>query len=173
MEDDVRDAEGHSDPTVAEVARLFREHPAWRRAAGYIGEGCTSAVWFRHRPGEPWHLVRMEEGARLKPGAPRDPDFVFRFSPGAVRDLSDVEGGMDEFAVCLFARMIDPDPERHVDFRVVSPFWRLARRGYVRLLLAAGPRVAAFGASHGLTGLADLRRLVRSLRRGPFDFEES
>lgn len=159
------------DAAVAELSRLFREHPAWREAARHLKPECTSAVWFPHRPGEPWHLVHEGECARLRPGPDPDPDLVFRFPPGAVQALARTRGGVGEFAVRLFELMIDPDPERHVDFRIVAPFWRLARRGYVRLLLAAGPRVAAFGVSHGVRGLADLRRLVRGLRRDPFEFE--
>jgi hypothetical protein len=53
------------------------------------------------------------------------------------------------------------------------PFARLARRGYVRLLLGSGPRVAAFAARHGARGILSLRNLVRGLARTePFDWEE-
>ena len=51
-----------------------------------------------------------------------------------------------------------------IDLRVVAPFWRLLRRGYVRLLLAGGPKVLAFGARHGVGDLAALRRLVAAQR---------
>jgi hypothetical protein len=42
----------------------------------------------------------------------------------------------------------------------------------VKLLLAAGPRVLAFGAAHGVRTLGALRRLVSDFRaRGPADWE--
>ena len=60
--------------------------------------------------------------------------------------------------------MLDPDPDVRVGFRIVAPFGRLRRRGYVRLLLRAGPTVAASGARHGVGSLTGLARLVRALR---------
>jgi hypothetical protein len=41
----------------------------------------------------------------------------------------------------------------------------LVRRGYLRLLVAAGPRVRAIGAAHGIAGVRDLARLVARVRR--------
>jgi len=155
----------HSDPTVRMLARLFREHPAWRHAAAHIREGSTSRVFFRHRPGEPWHLERREGETRLEPGDADDPDFAFRFTPRAVERLSAVEGGVGRFAVALFELILAEDDELRVGFRVVAPLRRLVWRGYLRLLLAAGPEVAAFGARHGVGGLSDLRRVVAQARR--------
>ncbi len=56
--------------------------------------------------------------------------------------------------------------------RIVAGFPRLVRRGYLGLLLASGPRVLAFGASHGVRTVGALRRLVAQLRdSGPADWE--
>src|SRR5215813_41345 len=46
---------------------------------------------------------------------------------------------------------------------------RLLRRGYVGLLLPAGPRVRARSAAHGIAGVKDLARLVTRLRRSDGD----
>ncbi len=68
--------------------------------------------------------------------------------------------------------MLEHDPALRVGFRVIAPFRILVRHGYVRLLLAAGPRLAALGARHGVRSLGDLRRLVRDLRsRAPQAWE--
>ncbi len=161
------------DEHVAALARLYREHPAWRQAAARLSDHSTSAVWFRHRPGEPWHLVREGGETRLRPGRPPDPDFVFLFAPASIHELAAAGREVGEFAVRLFELMIDPDEERQIGFRITAPFARLARRGYVRLLLGSGPRVAAFAASHGVRGVVSLRNLVRGLARAePFDWEE-
>ncbi len=151
---------------IQRLARLFLEHPAWQKAASRIAERSTSTVYFSHVPGEPWHLERREGRTLLLPGAASDPDFVFRFSPTAVERLEQCSGGIGDFAVALFRLMAGEDPEARVDCRIVAGFGRLARRGYVGLLVAGGPGVLAFGASHGVYTLGALRRVVANLRSG-------
>jgi len=161
------------DPQVEELARLFREHPAWRAAARYVSDpGATSDVYFSHRPGEAWHLELARDGARLLPGRSTDPDFVFRFPPGAVRRLAQADGGMADFAIALFEGIESDDPEQRIDLRIAASFPRLLRRGYVKLILAAGPRLLALGARRGWRGIGGLRRLVDAARRArPDDWE--
>ncbi|NNL67783.1 MAG: hypothetical protein HKP30_16155 [Myxococcales bacterium] len=166
------DAPDYPDAHVAELARLFREHPAWREAARRIRGGATSSVWFSHRAGEPWHLARSGPDTVLLPGAAPDPDFVFRFTPASIGELAAAGDTVGDFAVRLFELMIEPDPERRVALRIVAAFPRLVWRGYVDLLFAAGPRLLAFAARHGVTGLGSLRRAVNALRRQQaFDWE--
>jgi hypothetical protein len=162
----------HPDEHVAALAKLYREHAAWRSAARQIREGSSSAVWFSHRPGEPWHLVREGGETWLRPGRATDPDFVFRFTPDAIHELGRAGRDVGDFALRVFELMLDPREERRIGFRIAAPFADLARRGYVSLLLSSGPRVLAFAARHGVKGLVSLRRLVGALRRTePFDWE--
>jgi hypothetical protein len=140
------------DATVERLARLFLEHPAWVAAARILAPAATSNVYFNGRPGEGWRLEKREDATRLLPGAGSDPDFVFRFTPGAVARLDAVQGGVGEFAVELFALILEEDPELRVGFRIAAGFPRLMRRGYLRLLLTAGPRVLAFGATQTALG---------------------
>jgi hypothetical protein len=151
---------GGRDAGVERLARLFREHPAWVAAAGHLGADATSNVYFDGRPGEGWRLEKHPGGSRLLPGVGDDPDFVFRFTPASVARLEAVRGGVGEFAVELFALILEEEPDLRVGFRIAAGFPRLARRGYLRLLLAAGPRVLAFGAAHGIRTLRGLRRFV-------------
>jgi len=155
------------DPHVARLAALFRGHPAWRSAAGFVGNNATSAVYFTHRPDEAWRLVRRDGVTVLEPGAADDPDFVFRFTPAAVERLDAVDGGVGEFAATLFELIVDADEDQGVGFRIAAGFPRLVARGYLRLLLAAGPEVLRFGLVHGVTTLRALRRLVDELRTRP------
>jgi hypothetical protein len=160
------------DAHVERLATLFLDHPAWITAAGHVDARATSNVYFSHRPGEVWHLVFRDGRTRLLPGSTSNPDFVFRFTPAAVERLESVEGGIGDFAVELFTLMLEEDPSLQVGFRIVGDFTRLMLRGYVRLLLAAGPRVIAFGATHGVGSLGALRRFVAQLRsRAPMDWE--
>jgi hypothetical protein len=151
------------DPHVERLARLFREHPAWRQAARHVSEDSTSRVLFTHRPGERWHLERENAESRLLPGDVPDPDFVFRFSPQSIERLAGIEGSVGAFAVELFGLILGEDPRARVDLRIAAPFQRLVRRGYVRLLVASGGSVLAFGARHGVGSLGQLRRLVARL----------
>jgi len=156
---------GPCDPWIARLARLFREHPAWREAARLIDPRSRSSVFFSHRPGEPWHLERRGDETLLLPGAAADPDFAFRFPPAAIERLEAVRGGPGDFAAELFTLVLYNDPATHIDLRIAASFARLLRRGYVRLLLAAGPHLRALGAAHGVFRLRDLQRLVAMLRR--------
>jgi hypothetical protein len=154
-----------TDGTVRTLARLFREHPAWVEAARHLAGRSQSAVFFSHLPGRPWRLVRRRGQTRLLRGRAHDPDFVFCFTPAAVARLAAVKGDVGDFAVELFSRILEPRAERAIGFRIIAPFGRLARRGYVRLLLAAGPKLAVFGAARGVRTLVDVRRLVGRMQQ--------
>lgn len=145
---------------MARLAELFRRHPAWVSAARSIADEATSRVYFTHRPGEAWRLEKRGGETLLLPGAGADPDFCFRFSPGAIERLAAVGGGIGDFAVELLGLVVETDPALHVDLRIAAPFERLARRGYLGLLLRGGPRVLAFGAARGVRSLFALRRVV-------------
>ncbi len=160
------------DRHVARLARLFREHPAWVEAARHVSDDARSRVFFTHRPGERWHLARERGVTRLSIGDVADPDFVFRFSPEAIDRLAGVEGSVGAFAVELFGLIVGEDPRAQVDLRIAAPFSRLVRHGYLRLLVASGGRVVAFGARHGVRSLRQLRRLVEKLtKRSPEAWE--
>ncbi|MDH3214649.1 MAG: hypothetical protein OEM05_19390 [Myxococcales bacterium] len=166
---------GMREDSIDRLARLFLEHPAWVTAARRLAPQATSTVYFAHRPGEPWRLEHREGRTRLLPGAAADPDFVFRFAATSAERLETVRGGIGDFAVALFTLITEEDPEARVDFRIVAGFPRLVRRGYLGLLVAAGPRVVAFGASHGIRTLAALRRFAAQRRAGtpePWEVED-
>jgi hypothetical protein len=149
---------------VRRLDRLFRRHPVWVEAARRLDRRAESAVFFTHLPGRQWRLLRRRGETRLLSGRARDPDLVFRFTPAAVARLAAVRGDVADFAMEIFARMIDPCPARRIELRVVAPFARLAARGYVTALLAAGPRLGAFGIAHGVRTIGDLRGMVEHAR---------
>jgi hypothetical protein len=162
-----------SNECIDRLARLFLEHPIWIEASRYISTDATSTVFFSHRPGQAWHLENQAGRILLLPGSAEDPDFVFRFTPAAVKRLESVDKGMDDFAVELFRLMLEESMDEGVAFRVVAGFPRLLRRGYVRLLLSAGPGVLAFGAALGILNLRGLGKLVSSSRsREPMSWEK-
>jgi hypothetical protein len=150
---------------IETLARMFREHPAWQETARMIDPRSTSTVYFRHRPDEPWHLVRRGDETLLLPGAAEDPDFVFRFTPGAIARLSAVRGNAGDFAAELFTLAWSDDSTVRVSIRITCGFARLLRRGYVRLLLAAGPRARAIAAANGVDGMSSIQHLVATMRK--------
>lgn len=160
------------DSHVEKLAACYREHPAWREAARRLSADATSAVYFSHRPGEAWRLSQRDDGAELQAGRADDPDLAFCFTPAAIERVASVQGGIGDFAVALFECIASEDPEIRVGFRIVAPLTRLLRRGYVGLIVAAGPMVAAYGARRGIRTLAQLRRLVQESRAtGPAEWE--
>jgi len=159
-------------PGIERLARLFRAHPVWRRAARRLADDAGSDVYFSTRPGEVWHLERRGDETLLCAGAAPRPDFVFRFTPAAVECLERVRGGIGDFAVELFRLILAEDPEVRVDFRIVASFPRLVRGGYLALLGAGGLPVLAFGAARRVRTLGELRRLVERVReRRPYAWE--
>ena len=100
-----------TDPLVERLARLFREHPARQDAARFIDARATSNVFFTHRAGEAWHLERRGDERLLLPDAAPDPDFAFRFAPGAIERLEAVRGEAGDFAGELFALALSEDPD--------------------------------------------------------------
>jgi hypothetical protein len=154
------------DAIVRRLAALFRSHPAWTRAAALLSERACSNVRFRHRPGEVWHLARVDGVTRLAPGELPDPDFELDFPPAAIERLAKTRGGIGAFANAFFEIATEKDQARRVRLRILAPFSRLVRRGYLRLLVAGGPSVLASGAAHGVTTLGGLRRFVARARAG-------
>ena len=152
-----------ADASIAKLAELFLSSPAWVRAARMLSGGATSAVYFSHRPGEPWRIKSRAGKTRLSPGRALHPDFVFRFTPASIERLAGARGGVGGFAVELFSLLSETDPDLRIGFRITAPFATLARRGYVQLLIAGGWQVLAFGAARRVRTLADLRRLAKRL----------
>ena len=162
-----RKTEG-GDEWTERLARLFREHPAWVAAAGHLDPEATCTFYFSHREHTPWRIEQRDSETRLAPGGASDPDFVFLFTPRSIERLEAVDGGIGDFAVALFSLILDDE----VRLRIAAGFPRLAQRGYLKLLLAGGPKVLAFGATHGIQTWGALRRFVEEQRSpGPANWE--
>jgi len=158
---------GTRDPHVETLRRLFETHPVWLAAARHLAPGACSAIRFSHRPREEWTLHGQEGRTVLEAGRAPDPDLAFTFPPAAIEKLDATRGGIADFSLALFRLIEETDPDLRVGFQVVAPFSRLVRRGYVRLLVAAGPRVLAFGVARGVATLGALRRRVERSRKDP------
>ena len=153
-----------SDSPVARLHELFQDHSAWRDAARCLEDGASSDVYFSAYPESVWHLERRDGEIHLSNGPSPDPDLVLRFTPNAVASLISVEGDIGDFAVRLFHLIVEIGADGGVELRVVAPFSRLVRRGYLSLLASGGLRVLAFGAANGVRTLRDLRGLVERLQ---------
>ena len=152
------------DAHVEKLRALFASHPAWLSTAKTIRDGSSSRVYFSHLPGEFLMLRKDGKSLLLDEPAP-DPDFAFRFTPGAIDRLCQVEGSEQaDFAIALFDCIVSDDPDLQVGLRVISGFTRLVWRGYVTMLLRGGPRVLAYGATRDIYNVADLRKFMRQTR---------
>ncbi len=153
------------DPYVIQLAELFAENPIWVQAMQSVAEGAASNVYFSHLPGSVWQLVKERDAVSLRSGRGENPDFVFRFTPASIDALATTEAnGADDVAVQLFSLILDDDPARRVGFRIVAPFTTLIRHGHLQLVIKSGPKTLAFGASHGIFTLWQLRSFVKRIR---------
>jgi hypothetical protein len=153
------------DAHVDLLRTLFLTHPAWRVAADYLKEGCSSRVIFSHVPGE-YQLLRKGAANLLLEGPAKDPDLAFRFTPRAIERLSKVKStDIADFAVELLACAASSDPEVQVRMLVIASFPKLLLRGYAGLLLRAGPRVLkASSGGAGSVSISDARKMLSALR---------
>jgi hypothetical protein len=147
-------------PPVQQLIDLFRGRPEWRDAARHLEDGASSNIYFTSEPGSVWHVERRGDDVLLLSGAAHDPDLAFCFTPESVASLAQTHGGVGDFAVRLFHLVVEAGSEAGIELRIVAPFSRLVRRGYLSLLVAGGLRVLAFGAAHGVRTVRELRRLV-------------
>jgi hypothetical protein len=139
--------------------------PAWQETARLIDPRSTSTVYFQHRPDEPWRLERRGDDTLLLPGAAEDPDFVFRFTPGAIARLAAVRGNAGDFAAELFSMAWSDDPAVRVNIRIACGFARLLRRGYVRYC-SPPDRARARSPPHtAWTGMSSIQHLVATMRK--------
>ncbi len=148
------------DPYVKKLSEYFLSHPSWVDAAKNIKDGASSQVFFSHLDGE-WHLMREDGQSLLLEGPSPDPDFAFSFTPSSIDMLTGADGDIGDFAMVLFECVTSEDPDVQVRFRLISPFGKLLRRGYVQVLLRGGPRVLQLASSRGVRTLSDLRALLR------------
>jgi hypothetical protein len=145
---------------VEQLAELFSGRTEWCDAARHLEEGASSNIYFTSEPGSVWHVERRGDEVLLLSGAAHDPDLALRFTPDSVASLARTHGDVGDFAVRLFHLVVEAGFETGIELRIVAPFSRLVRRGYLSLLVAGGLRVLAFGAAHGVRTVRELRRLV-------------
>lgn len=157
-------ARERDDPVLDQLAELFERNSVWRRAAAYLDDAAASDVYLTTRPSEVWHVEQRAGETRLIRGAARDPDFAIGFTPSAVARLAEVDGEVGDFAVRLFRLATEAAPQDRIELRVLAPFARLVRHGYLSLLAGGGLRVLSYGATHGVRTLRELRRLVERAR---------
>ena len=150
------------DPHVTLLRQLFLTHPAWLSAADHIKDGCSSAVRFSHVPGD-YQLLRHDGKSDLLEGKASDPDLAFLFTPKSIERLANVKGtDIADFGVELLELANSADPELHVRIRVIAGFSKLLFRGYVGMLMKAGPRVLAYGGKG--TSFTEVKKLITQLR---------
>lgn len=88
-------------------------------------------------------------------------DVEFSFTGEALRQLESHPGQqLAAFGIAVFEQII----AGQMKIRVRGSLWRLATGGYLQIILAAGPELLAFLASHGLSSTKKILDLMRSLK---------
>ena len=141
--------------------KFISKHPVFLRASSFLKDDTVSLVKFEGDD-QDYEWLKLDGENICRPGNPEKPDLYFRFSSGAVSYLNDIQtSDIGEFMIRMFECILTKDPEKKIDFRIVSNFRRLASTGHINLLLKSGPKTATFAAKHGVKSIGDLRRKLK------------
>ncbi|MEZ4609853.1 MAG: hypothetical protein R2838_06325 [Caldilineaceae bacterium] len=118
---------------------MGRRHEAYRR-------GCAAITYFTHLPEEPWHFIKISDGAR--PGAGLSPisSSASRRPPSSLTGVKGGgRGGRRSLSTMARSRS-GPPASTFASSRFLHP----TGARHVRLLVTSGPKVLAYGATHGV-----------------------
>jgi len=134
---------------------MLDTHTGWGRMIDAARDGACCRIRFTHLEGV-WSLHRRGGIASLSEGPPADPDVCLFLSPRSVDHLAGVGGDMGECAVAMLHCVLEGSAE----LLLLAPASRLARRGYLRIVLASAPALRRYAAENGV----DTRRVAARLR---------
>ena len=151
----VRDRRPLIDPHLLILNDMFNTHTGWGRMIDSVRDGACCRIRFTHLDGV-WSLHRRAGIATLVEGPPADPDVCLFLSPRSVDQLASVGNDIGDCAVAVLHCIMEGSAE----LLLLAPASRLARRGYLRLVLASAPALRRYAAENNL----DTRLVAARLR---------
>jgi len=134
---------------------MLDTHTGWGRMIDSARDGACCRVRFTHMDGV-WSLYRRGGVVSLVEGTPADPDVCLFLSPRSVDHLAGVGDDMGDCAVAVLHCVLEGSAE----LLLLAPVSRLARRGYLRMVLASAPALRRYAAENRI----DTREVVARMR---------
>ena len=130
-----------SEELYARMKKFYDESPLPQKVTKPLKEGAVAEVEF---DGDPATYMMIKEGGRsvFKPGKPKKPEVYMKFSRGAVDYLLAVKGddekAIEEYVSRLGECVLNPTPERWLQFKLCANVLTGARMGYFGMMRMGG-----------------------------------
>ena len=130
-----------SEELYERMKKFYNESPLPQKVTKPLKEGAVAEVEF---DGDPATYMMIKEGGRslFKPGKPKKPEVYMKFNRGAVDYLLAVKGddekAIEEYVSRLGECVLNPTPERWLQFKLCANVLTGARMGYFGMMRMGG-----------------------------------
>ena len=132
-----------SDELFQKMEKFYNSSDLSQKVTKPLKEGAVAEVQF---DGDPEHYMMVKEGGRsvFRKGKPDKPQVYMKFSKGAVEYLLEVKGSdkeaIEEYVARFSECILDPTPDRRVQFKLCANVLTGARMGYFGMMLLGGKK---------------------------------
>lgn len=149
---------------IEKLKKFIEAHPVAMKAAGHLKKGASADIVIQGVDGI-WHFIKTEAGGKFIEGPSPSADFSMQIPPRAIEELSAMQGdNMAEFGILFFKYAGAQDFDNKIFVQLKSGLLTLTAKGYVKLVLAGGPSLAAWIATKGFGGPAGIKKAFDRLR---------
>jgi len=129
--------------TAKKIEKFYSESELAQHVAKPLKEGAVAEVQFEDDPDS---YMMIKEGGRsvFRKGKPKSPEIYMKYSKGAVDYLLDVKGtdkeALEEYVTRFSECILNPTPERKIEFKLCTNVLTGARMGYFNMMLLGGKK---------------------------------
>jgi hypothetical protein len=151
------------------IRQLFETSQAARKAATSLSKAAYVGVRFIDVPGD-FRFHAVDGKPRFEPGKAEEPDFELTLPPRAVSDIcgktGKTSGDVRDLSIVFLQHMFANEAEQKVLVKVNSGFIKLTLHGWLRVVLAACPKLIGWLAKVGLKSPTAMARALSRAKNG-------
>jgi hypothetical protein len=148
------------------LRQLFETSQAARKAATALSKAACVGVRFTDVPAE-FRFYAVDGKPRFEPGKAKAPDFDLTLPPRAVRDIcAKTSGDMGDLSILFLQHMFANEADRKVLVKVNSGLITLTLHGWLRVVLAACPKLIGWLAKMGLKSPSAMASALSRVKNG-------
>lgn len=122
------------------LRNFFEVNEITKQVVAPLKEGATAEVVFED---DDTVYTLVKEGGRsvFKEGKPEKPEVFMKFNQGAIDYVCDFQSdNVRDYAERLSECILNPTPERKVEFKLLTSILDAGRKGYFRMVALGGPK---------------------------------